>query len=113
MNIQSKTILSVAIFAAVVITSWVTFEVVRGFNAAKEAALHSYLSSVCQAVEDYRVQHGQYPANLGQIETSTLDYDRGIALSSLEYDIRDSELTVTYSVDGGTPVSLTRKRIGD
>lgn len=113
MNVRSKTVLRVAIFVTVVITSYVTFEMVRVFRAANEAALHSYLSSVCQAIQDYRVQHGQYPSNLRQIDTSTLDYDRGIPLSSLKYDIGDSELSVTYSVDGGPPVSLTRKLIRD
>lgn len=112
MNFRLK-IPSFAIVLAVAMMSCVTYKVVSILRTANGLGLHSYVASVCKAVEEYRIQNGQYPTNLSQIDSSTLDYDHGIPLSSLEYDIGESDLSVAYSVDGGTPVSCSRKLIDD
>lgn len=83
------------------------------YREAQDTAVRSYLMSVCSAVEGYRVQHGQYPSELEQIENSTLDHDVGIPLVSLTYDVSDSEVTVSYSSKENSTISCKRPIIAD
>jgi hypothetical protein len=91
-----------------VILGCVAYLGVGVYSEAHGTAVRSYLMSVCSAVEEYRVQHGQYPSKLEQVKDSTLDYSVGIPLASLIYDLSDSELTISYSSKEGNTISCMR-----
>ena len=47
--------------ALLVILGCITYWAVDVYREAHDAAVRSYLMSVCSAVEEYRLQHGRYP----------------------------------------------------
>lgn len=91
----------------------ITYFAVGVYLDARDTAIRSYISSVCKAVEDFRLQHGRYPVELEQIEHAALDYDFGIPLTSLEYVIRESEVSVSYSSNWRQTVSVSRELVED
>lgn len=83
------------------------------YREARNIAVRSYLCSVCAAVEDYRKEHGEYPADLTLISASKLDADFGITVASLSYEVNDSTITVSYSPEGGTAITCQRSATPD
>lgn len=92
--------------AFLAILGCITFYGVGFYYEARDAAVRSYVRSVCSAVEEYRVQNGRYPTELDQINTSTLDYDVNIPLSALKYELNESEMNVSYSSEDGDTISF-------
>ena len=75
------------------------------FAEARHAAIHSYVASVCKAVDDFFEEHGRYPDSLGEIDTSKLDYDVQIPVTDLDYQLVDSRFRVSYRPSHGEIIS--------
>jgi type II secretory pathway pseudopilin PulG len=112
-NIQSSSLYHPIIVLIVIVIASAIVGGVSVVNEAREAAVRAYLMSVCKAVEEYRIQHGHYPDNLLQIDTSKLDYSVGIPLGSLVYELGASEIRVSYPHDGSGSLSYSRKLLPD
>ena len=98
---------------ALLVVGGVSYWALSVFRDAHDVAVHSYLESVCSAVEEYRAEHGQYPTDLGQISAANLDYDLGIPLASLTYDADDSGMSVSYAPTVGKTIVCTRTANND
>jgi hypothetical protein len=75
------------------------------YREARYYAVHSYVLSVCSAVEKFHEEHGEYPPSLDQIDKSMLDYDLGIPLQDLDYEVSESSYQLSYRVRDGREIS--------
>lgn len=94
--------------AILVVCGSVLYWALGAYREARNAAVRSYLCSVCAAVEDYKQQHGEYPADLTQISASKLDVDFGITVASLAYEVDDSTIMVSYFPEAGKAITCQR-----
>ena len=85
----------------------------KAVNQAREAAARSYLLSVCNAVQEYRIEHGSYPDRLAQIDTSKFDYNGGVTLDSLDYELGASEFRVSFPRHSNDALSCSHKLLPD
>jgi hypothetical protein len=68
----------------------------RHYQEAQIDCIHSYVLSVQRAVDDFHRAHGRFPGRLNEINASALDYDCGIALDQLHYDVSDNRPLIWY-----------------
>jgi len=94
--------------AALIVLGCIMYWALGAYREARNIAMRSYLCSVCAAVEDYREEHGEYPADLTLISASKLDTDFGITVASLSYEVDGSTITVSYAREGETAITCPR-----
>jgi hypothetical protein len=68
------------------------------FRQAHASCIHSYVASVQKAVDDFHARHHHYPGTLDEIDKTRLDYDCGLELSDLDYEISSADAIVSYKV---------------
>lgn len=71
------------------------------FQSARQAAIYSYVASVCKAVESFHQQHGRYPQSLSEIDESNFDHEMGIPLQDLDYQVSDTGFQISYRLSDG------------
>jgi hypothetical protein len=92
----------VAIGLVVIVAIW--FALIQYLDA-RWYAIHSYVASVCQAVDRFQKENGHFPQSLSQIDKSTLDYDLHIPLQDLDYELTETGYRVSYEPKIGRVVS--------
>jgi hypothetical protein len=92
----------VVIGLILVVVVWFALEEYRD---ARWYAIHSYVASVCQAVDRFQKENGHFPQSLSQIDKSTLDYDLHIPLQELDYQLTETGYRVSYQPKIGRVVS--------
>jgi hypothetical protein len=82
------------------------------FRVARKHAVHSYVESVCNAVQNYYQEHDRYPQSLIDIDTSMLDYDLEIPLQDLDYEVFESSFRVSYRLSDGQVIECPCPLLG-
>jgi hypothetical protein len=98
---QIRVLIAIGVVALVVLA----FCALSEFRDVRWYALHSYVLSVCNAVEHYHKDNGHYPQSLDQIDNSMLDYDLRIPLKDLNYEVTGTGYRVSYQPWYGRIVS--------
>jgi len=81
--------------------------VIVAIRQAKHAAVFSYLCAVCAAIQRYEANHGVYPKDLREIDTSQVDNSEEISVDSLSFTVVNGSVTVSYDTNGRSACSCT------
>lgn len=100
---RNRVLLSIAVIG--IATLFAISVALSQFRVARKYAVHSYVASVCNAVQVYYQEHGRYPQSLTEIDTSMLDYDLGIPLQNLDYDLIENGYRVSYKMSSGQVIA--------
>ena len=108
MRDEPKSVAALMLLSLFAVTSLLAYSGLNHYREARVTAVRSYIESVCSAVEEYKVRKAEYPSGLEQIDSSTLDNDLGIPLASLDYDVGESGIRVSYTQESGEEISCKR-----
>jgi hypothetical protein len=93
-------VVTILLFVAVIAFALNTYREARWY------AIHSYVASVCSAVENFQRHNGHFPRSLDEIDKSLLDHGNlDIPLEDLEYEITDIGYRVSYQPNFAEEVS--------
>jgi hypothetical protein len=92
----------IAIGLVVIVAIWFAL---NQYLDARWYAIHSYVASVCQAVDQFQKANGHFPQSLSEIDKSMLDYDLNIPLQELDYELTETGYRVSYQPTFGRVVS--------